>query len=99
MSPTICRQCGGPIFYDARQCENPNICQACAQESLAPDFTSENVVYLTPWFEAHQKDGVIDHPVFARCPGKSPWPANDDSITRLFETQGDLHSAASEKGD
>src|SRR5262245_41165732 len=58
MIPTICRQCGGPIFYDARQHENPNICHVCAEGSLEPDFVGENVVCLPPWFEADQTNGV-----------------------------------------
>ena len=63
MMPTICRQCGGPIFYNAREGENPNICHACGACNVECDTSSENVICLLPYFEADRRgSGPIDEP-------------------------------------
>jgi hypothetical protein len=54
MMPTLCRQCGGLIFHDARECENPNVCVACGDWQVEHDTASENLICLRSYFEANR---------------------------------------------
>jgi hypothetical protein len=51
MKPTICRQCGGSIFPDARERLNPNVCRACGDWRAEDDIPGD-LISLLPHLEA-----------------------------------------------